>query len=242
MGNPLKIMAVNGSHRSENGISELLLEKFLSGTRASGADCEIIYPSKMNIGSCKACYKCFFETPGKCFQKDDMPSIIRKLADSDLLVLSVPVYFDTLPSDTKKMFERLMPILGPVFEFRKGRTYHPPATHKKLDVVNIALCGNPERACLESISRTVGRIIDNMGWGLLGEFFFPSSHFALVHPELLATQLDALAKAGEEAVSAGGISRTTIKAANKEYIEDPAAVIEQMNAAFQELKSHRRKK
>lgn len=239
MNKAFKIIAVNGSHRLEKGISEILLEKVLTGARSAGAHCEVIYPSKMEILSCKACHKCILETPGKCFQKDDMQLIIKKMQDSDLLVLAAPVYFDTMPSDMKRMFERLMPTLGPVFEFRKGRTYHLPVNSKKLNVVTISLCGNPEKKCLESIGATFRRIIDNMEWQLLGEFLFPSSHLAVTHPELLAGQLDALTEAGKESVSGHGISKEIIAAANRDYIEDPSAVIQQMNQIFQDLKDRK---
>lgn len=235
MNQPFKILAVNGSHRSEKGMSEILLNTFLKGARSAGADCEVVYPSKMKIASCKACHKCILETPGICFQKDDMQSFLEKMEDADLLVLAAPVYFDTMPSDMKRMFERLMPTLGPVFEFRDGRTYHLPVSAKKPDIVSISLCGNPERQCLESLSRTINRIVKNMQGQLLGEFFFPSSHLAAVHPELLADQLDALARAGEEIATEGVISKVTIDDVNAEYIDDPAEVIEQMNQAFKAL-------
>jgi len=166
-----------------------------------------------------------------------MPSIIQMMENCDLLVFAAPVYFDTMASDMKKMFERLMPTLGPVFEYRDKRTYHLPTSTKLPEAINILLCGNPERQCLESISKTLGRIIKNMQGKILGEFLFPSSHLAVTNPELLAGQIKALTKAGKEIVSSGRISRQTISAANREYIKDPEAIIDQMNQIFQELRN-----
>lgn len=234
----IKVIGINGSHRGERGISQLLLDKFLQGAQTKGGDCKIIYPSKMNIASCKACHRCILETPGICFQKDDMSSLINQIEEADFLVIAAPVYFDSMPSDIKRMFERLMPILGPVFEFRNGRSYHLTAKKQKLNIVAILLCGNPEREALQSISANFRRIAKNMRWHLSGEFFFSASHLVLTQPELLAKQLDALTKAGKEAVTQNKISKATQDIINTEYIHDPTIIIEEMNRVFQALKKN----
>jgi len=236
MNKPYKILAINGSHRSKNGISEIMLQKFLKGARLAGADCETVYTSKMKILPCKVCHQCIVKTPGACFQKDDMQALIDKIENSDLLVLASPVYFDTMPSDMKKMFERLMPTLGPVFEFKNGRTYHKTTSSKKQQVVSILLCGNPERECLDSIKGTFQRIFNNTGGQILGEFLFTSSSLAVSHPELLANQFEALTEAGKEVVSLNKINSETIKEANTEYIADYEADITQKNKMFKELR------
>ncbi len=237
MSTPYRILAINGSLRSEKGFTRILLDTFLQGARSKDVVCEIVYPSKMKIHSCKACHKCIVKTPGVCFQKDDMEMIIEKIESSDLLVFGGPVYFDTMSSDMKRMFERLMPILGPVFEFRDGRTYHLTTSGKKYKVVSIMLCGNPERECLKSIGGTFRRIVNNMGGDILGEFNFPSSGMVVSRPELLTDQLEALTEAGEDIVQKNMISPELIARVNSEYIDDPAKDIEQKNKMFQRWKS-----
>lgn len=233
MNRVFKILAINGSHRSQRGISEILLQKFLSGAKAAGADCTVIYPSKMKIFPCRACHKCILETPGRCFYQDDMASVIEKMEEADLMVWAAPVYFDTAPSNMQKMFERLMPMLGPVFEYRNGRTYHLPRSGKKHNVVSILLCGNPERESLACLSKSFRRIATNMGGCLKGEFLFPSSYLVAAHPQRVAKQLDALNSAGKEIASNNRVSKETLSGANQAYIDDPVAIIEEKNRYFQ---------
>ncbi|MCP3888504.1 MAG: hypothetical protein GY702_06475 [Desulfobulbaceae bacterium] len=45
-------------------------------------------------------------------------------------------------------------------------------------------------------------IIDNMGWELAGEFYFPASHRLVAEPELLKSQLEALTISCKEFVQA----------------------------------------
>ena len=235
MQKPYKILAINGSHRQKNGVSQVLLNRFLKGSRAAGAECEIIYPSRMDINLCTACYRCIVKTPGICFQKDDMAEVIKKMEQADLLLLGAPVYFDTMSSGMKRLFDRLMPTLGPVFEFRDGRTYHLTTGKKAQNVVTILLCGNPERESLRSISATFRRLVKNMGGRLQGEFLFTSSQMVISQAGELHAQLDALEKAGKQVVLRGQIDQAILATANQEYVTDFEADIAKKNKAFAEM-------
>ena len=235
MTKPYNILAINGSHRTDRGISEVLLNRFLEGSRTAGATTNVIYSSRMDIAPCRACYRCITRTPGVCFQKDDMERTLCEIQKADLLLLAAPVYFDTMPSDMKRLFERLMPTLGPVFEFRDGRTYHLTTGTRFPDTVTILLSGNPERESLTSISKTFRRIVKNMGGHLKGEFLFPSSQMAVDHADHLRGQLDALERAGREIVVHNSIGQETLEMANREYISDMMADIESKNRAFAKM-------
>ncbi len=127
-----------------------------------------------------------------------------------------------------KMVERLRVTLDAFFEFRNGRTYHLKSNKKKQKVVSIFTAGNPERESFVSISRVFNRIIDNMGWQLEGEFFFPASHLLVAEPELLSNQLEAVTMCGQGFVSKGKISKELLEAANREYIDDPETTLHHM--------------
>ena len=223
-----QILAINGSHRSENGFTELVLRRFLKGAESAYAQCEVLYPSKSKIVACESCGKCLFETPGVCKYDDDMESIIQKMDRADLLVFASPVYFDSMSSNMKKMIERLRSTLGACFELRNGRTYHLRIKEKTQSVVTIFTAGNPERESFISISRIFGRIMDNMGWQLEGAFHFPASHLLVTEPELLSDQLETVAMCGQEIVTKGKISPDLLEAANREYIVDPAMTLHHM--------------
>lgn len=225
MGNRRTILAMNGSHRSEKGITEIALRKFLEGVASTDAQCQVLYPAQMKVMHCDSCGKCLFETPGVCKFHDDMQSIITKMDQADLLVFACPVYFDSMPSMMKKMFERTRSTLSAYFEFRNGRTYHTKTNPKKQKAVTIFTAGNPERESFVSISRIFKRIVDNMGGELVGEFCFPASHFFITQPELLTSQLEGLGEAGKEFASTGKISASLLSQVNRDYFDDPEAVV-----------------
>jgi hypothetical protein len=103
-------------------------------------------------------------------------------------------------------------------------------------VVSILLCGNPERKSLECLSTSFRRIIANMDGCLKGEFLFPSSYLFELQPELTAEQRKALTIAGQEIARDNCINPETAAAVNKEYIDDPAAIVEMKNKFFEDKK------
>ncbi|MCP3875884.1 MAG: flavodoxin family protein [Desulfobacteraceae bacterium] len=233
---PYKIFIINGSHRSENGFTEIVLKKFIKGAESAKAQCEVLYPSKKKIFPCESCGKCLFETPGACKYNDDMDSVILKMEEADLLVFASPVYFDSMSSNLKKIIERLRSTLDAYFEFRNGRTYHLKINKKKKNAITIFTAGNPERESFFSISRIFNRIIDNMGWQLAGEFQFPASHLLVAEPEILASQLEAVAISGKEIVLKGEISKKLLEKANSEYIDDPKTTLHHMTQMILEMR------
>lgn len=236
MKKPYKVLAINGSHRSEEGFTEIVLQKFITGAQSGNAQCEVLYPSKKKIMPCESCGKCLFETPGVCKFNDDMGSIILKMEAADMLVFASPVYFDSMSSNMKKMFERLRSTLDAFFEFRNGRTYHLKGSKKKQKAVTIFTAGNPERETFVSISRIFNRIVDNMGWQLVGEFYFPASHLLVTEPGRLSNQLEAVAMSGRELASEGTIRNEQLEAANSEYIDDPKTTLQQMTQMILEMR------
>ena len=218
------ILAINGSHRAEKGITEIALRRFLEGVESANVEYDVIYPFKMKIMPCDSCGKCLFETPGQCKYHDDMQSVIAKMDAADLLVLACPIYFDSMPSMMKKMLERLRSTLTADFEFRNGRTYHAKIHPKQHKAVTIFTAGNAEDESFVSISRIFTRIVDNMGGRLAAEFRFPSSHLFMTQPDLLTGQLNALGAAGKEFAAKGLISDDLLKNAHRAYFDDPVAV------------------
>jgi multimeric flavodoxin WrbA len=55
-----KIIAINGSHRSDKGFTEIVLRKFIEGAESVNAHCAVIYPSKKKITPCESCGRCLF--------------------------------------------------------------------------------------------------------------------------------------------------------------------------------------
>jgi multimeric flavodoxin WrbA len=233
-----KVLAINGSPRAGEGMTEIAVRRFLTGAESAGASVEVVYPAKMKIAPCQGCLDCWFKTPGVCRHKDDMPSLIERMGEADLVVFASPVYVDGMTSQMKKMFDRFVSYAEPFLVFEGNRTYHPGHAQRTLKAVVISVCGFPEREHFQAISLHFKRIFQNMRADLLGEFYFPASSIFVSDPPTVASQLAALESAGREAVETGHISEETIEAANREYVPDPRAFGERVNELFHNLRRY----
>lgn len=235
----MKILAINGSPRGEEGFTNIVVERFLLGARNEGAETEKLFPAKMKIAACVGCLKCWLETPGICRHKDDMPKIFQQMKLADVFVFATPVYVDNMTSQMKKMFDRLVSISEPFFEFEGDRSYHPKVVNHELKAVVISTCGFPEREHFDAISLTFRRICANMRARLLGEFYFPASSMLASKPQKVEPQLSAVERAGAELAKTGEISKETITAANREYVEDYRTFCNEMNEFFHKVRKKR---
>jgi hypothetical protein len=99
-----KVLALFGSPR-RGGNTDILLEELLSGvSRDGGVDITRLYLSEMKIQPCSACGSC--EKTGCCVIADDMQDIYPLLEDTQVIVLSSPVYFFGVSSQCKAMIDR----------------------------------------------------------------------------------------------------------------------------------------
>ena len=233
-----RVLAINGSPRAGDGMTDIAVRRFLAGAESAGASVEVLYPAKMKIAPCQGCLDCWFKTPGVCRHKDDMPSLVERMEKADLVLFACPVYVDGMTSQMKKMFDRIVSSAEPFFVFEGKRTFHPGRRPADFKVAVISVCGFPEREHFQAISLHFKRIFENMRAELLGEFLFPASSIFVSDPDAVVPQFEALEKAGREAVTDGRISTETIEAANREYIDDPRAFGEQINELFHNLRRY----
>ena len=101
-----KVLIISGSPR-KNGNSDILCGQFEKGAREAGNTVEKVNLRELKIGYCKACYGC--RGTGACVQKDDMESLLEKMAAADVLVLATPVYFYSMDGQMKTMIDRTLP-------------------------------------------------------------------------------------------------------------------------------------
>ncbi|MCD6319473.1 MAG: flavodoxin family protein [Candidatus Desulfofervidaceae bacterium] len=99
----MKLLAIYGSPRIQ-GNSELLLDNFLEGAKASGCRITRLYVRDLNIFPCTACGEC--EKTGYCPLQDDMQIVYPLLLDTDALVVATPVYFYGVPAQLKALIDR----------------------------------------------------------------------------------------------------------------------------------------
>jgi len=107
----MKILAINGSHRGESGLTQILIDKLFIGAKKEGANCKTIVLSKMKINPCKGCHVC--QTDKSYLQcifddKDDIKEILNKIEQSDIIIFATPIYVFSMSGLMKIFIERIM--------------------------------------------------------------------------------------------------------------------------------------
>lgn len=139
----MKILAIQGSHRPEKSNTEMILQEFLKGAGSRGTECEKIYLKEKKINPCMGCNTCWMETPGACIFKDDMPELLYKVRESDILVYVTPLYNYNVTSLLKAFQERLHLLFDPHL-VKDGELYrHPRRFEKPRNMILISTCGLP---------------------------------------------------------------------------------------------------
>ncbi|MGL6106701.1 flavodoxin family protein [Romboutsia sp.] len=97
-----KILLINTSNRKKTTYNLLLsIEKILKN---KGFKTEIINLHDYKIQFCKGCEVCVLK--GNCFIKDDSSLIMKKIVESDGLVIGTPVYLNNMSGILKAFIDR----------------------------------------------------------------------------------------------------------------------------------------
>lgn len=99
----MKAIVINGSPR-RNGNTDLLAAEFVKGLVNGGAEIEEIYTSAINIAPCSGCLYC--ESSGECTIQDDMQECYKKITESDIIIITSPIYFASVTAQLKTFIDR----------------------------------------------------------------------------------------------------------------------------------------
>jgi len=99
----MKVLGILGTPR-RGGNSEILLQAFLEGAAAGGAEVEEIRLRELKISPCQELYHCFKD--GTCPIKDDMRGLYDKLVAAEVVALASPVFFYSVSAQAKAMIDR----------------------------------------------------------------------------------------------------------------------------------------
>ncbi len=207
----VKILAVQGSPRPKESNTEILLQEFLKGCRSQGAETETIYLREKKIHPCVGCYTCWAKTPGSCVFKDDMPELLERVRESDILVYATPLYNYNMTALLKAFQERLLPLLDPHL-VKTGETYrHPHRYEGTRSVVLVSTCGFPEASHFDPLRHVFRHMEGNGGSPVIGEILMPGGE--LLKQAGMRDQAQDLLRmafqAGVEAVRDGRVSKET---------------------------------
>jgi len=141
----MKVLAFNASPRKGNGVSEVLMNWFLEGASQAGAEIERHYLTDLDIKGCLGCFSCWWVTPGRCSQRDDMDWLLPEIAQADVLYLGTPIYHYNIVHYLQRMRERTLPLAMPEMYIEDGDTHHPARSRNKEQVrVLAAVSGFPD--------------------------------------------------------------------------------------------------
>ncbi|MDO4943016.1 MAG: flavodoxin family protein [Lachnospiraceae bacterium] len=113
----MKITILNGSPRL-NGNTEIMVDEFMKGAKASGHEVDKINLAGKKIAGCLGCQYCFAHG-GKCVQNDDMAAVLESLDQADLVVFASPIYWFDITGQLKCAIDRMYARGSVGFHFHK---------------------------------------------------------------------------------------------------------------------------
>jgi multimeric flavodoxin WrbA len=211
----MKITEFNGSPKAERGNTHVMVDAFLAGAQAAGAESENVFLAKKKIAPCTACNACWLKTPGKCSQRDDMDELLAKAIASDVIVFATPVYVDNVTGLMKNFMDRLIPLGDPHWEKdANGECRHVMRNEKPRKIAVISNCGFPQQSHFQVLRLLFRRVARNIGAELIAEVYRDGGGI-LTAPAgelqpLIARYKLLVEKAGREAVESSRLSAATI--------------------------------
>lgn len=153
-----KIFVIKGSGRKGN--SNAMADAFIEAARAAGHEVKSIDATRMNLNGCHGCMTCF-KTGRACSFDDDFNLIADDLLAADGWVFSFPVYWYSIPGQTKC-------ILDNTFSFFVGGK---DCAGKKIGI--ISCCGEDSMELLEEVVAPFDKACALTGWEIVGKVLIP---------------------------------------------------------------------
>lgn len=102
----MKVIAVNGSARKD-GNTAILIRRVFEELNSEKIDTELIQLSGEKIQGCTACGQCFIDKNQRCvIDNDIINDCIKKMKESDGIILGSPTYFADCSSQLKAFMDR----------------------------------------------------------------------------------------------------------------------------------------
>ena len=99
-----KVLIISSSFSWSNNTKKLC-EQLKKGAEENKNELELVELRHRKINFCLGCNTCQ-RNGGTCVYKDDVPEILDKMLDSDVIVLATPVYFYSITGQLKTLIDR----------------------------------------------------------------------------------------------------------------------------------------
>ena len=109
-----KVLVISTSLRGESNSHELA-KAFAQGATDAGNEVELITLHHKDIRFCIGCLNC--QQTGKCVFDDDVPEIMSRLHDADVVCFATPIYYYEMSGLMKTLLDRFNPLFGGDYRF-----------------------------------------------------------------------------------------------------------------------------
>ena len=122
------VLGIYGSPRA-GGNTDLMLDAFLEGASAAGAEVLRVYVRDLDILGCVECGYC--DKAGICSQKDDMRQVYPLFEKADGIVVASPIFFYGITGQLKLLVDRSQaPYMKREIARKEGKLHEPAARRK----------------------------------------------------------------------------------------------------------------
>ena len=240
----MNVLAFNSSPIMGEGNTAKVLNPFLEGMKDAGAQVELFYTKNLRINPCQGQFRCWINTPGECFQKDDMQMLYPKLEDAEIWIFATPVYVDGVSGPLKNLMDRIIPFAQPFFELRDGHCRHPLREGVKVGkVVLVSNCGFWEMDNFDPLLVHMKAACKNLNREFAGALLRPHGpglEIVMAMGGFVDDIFEAAKEAGRQLVQDGMMSAETLRTVSRElmpqqmYLQIVNKVFEQEIAAARE--------
>ncbi len=218
-----RVLAFNGSPKTDKGNTSLVLTPFLEGMKRAGADVELFYTKKLRINPCQGDANCWFRHPGECFQDDDMGGLLTKFREADFVVFASPVYCAGITGPLKNLIDRAaLPIMGTSYELRGNHVHlRLPDGHKSKRIVLVSTCGYWELDNFDPLVVHMRALSGDMGAEFAGALLRPHATLLRGMVERSAPIDDVFESAGEagyQLVRSGRMPEELLQTVSRELL------------------------
>ena len=140
----MNILVLNGSPKKDGSDTMHITRAFLDGmNEAAPQQTRTVHVIDLHIEYCTGCFACM-HNGGDCIHNDDMRSVLDAILDSDLLILSFPLYCYGMPAPLKALMDRTLPLSSMAMKKVGDRYEHVgQADFSRLRYLMISGCGFP---------------------------------------------------------------------------------------------------
>lgn len=110
-----KVLIISTSLRGKSN-SEILAKECEKGARDAGHDVEFLSLRGKDIRFCIGCLSC--QKTGSCVLKDDVPEIMAKVKEAEVVVFATPIYYYEMSGQMKTLLDRANSLFSSDYKFR----------------------------------------------------------------------------------------------------------------------------